>query len=131
MVNTGYHLLRKLENQPKSQVDNDFFQDHTNIRPLTRVINVLRAQLLDETANNNNALSTLNSMLNANQSELIDLHQNNPAYNALKKQQDIVEKTIEHLSVHLCSNLNPSVVAVGMASKTIEDAVGQVKGLMR
>jgi len=46
------------------------------------------------------------------------------AYIALKNQQDGVEKTIEHLSMHNFSNLNSSVVVVGMVSKKIDDAVG-------
>ena len=70
MGNTRYHLLQKLENQLNSQVDNNPFQDHKQFHSPTRIINVLGAKFLDEAANNNNTLNTLNSMLCANQSDL-------------------------------------------------------------
>ena len=115
----------------KSQVDNNFFQDYKKIHPLNRIINVLGTQLLDEAVNSSKVLKTLSSILNANQSRCVSLHQNSPAYTALKKQQDVVEKMINHLSVHHCFNLNASEVTVGMVNKKIYDAMGQVKGLRR
>ena len=86
---------------------------------------------MDDTTNNNNALNTLNSTLKSNQSKFFSLYQNNPLYTALKKQQDVIDKAINHLSAHHCYDLNASVVAVDMVIKKIDDAVGQAKWFRR
>lgn len=139
MKDTGYHQLQKLEHIFKTQVDPDFFQDPKQFVHLTRVIDVLGAQSLDKSNNNGgDATKPLNTGANnLNDNPLVqndafdELHQNNLAYTALRKQQDIIEKAIEHLSVNHCSDWNLSVVAVRMVSKKFDDAVGQVKGLRR
>ena len=139
MKDTGYHQLQKLEHIFNTQDDSDIFQDPKQFLPLTRVIDVLGAQSLDKDSNNcGDATKSLNTGVNnLNDNPLVqndaldDLHQNNPAYTALRKQQDIIEKAIEHLSVNHCSDLNSSVVAVGMVSKKFDDAVGQEKGLRK
>jgi len=130
MKDSEYGQLKKLESTLKNKVDNDFFQDPKSFQPLTRVIDVLGSQLLDssneETADQYNIPSH-----QYHKTTFDNLHKNNPAYTALRNQQDVVERAIEHLSIHHCSDLNSSVVAVGKASKKFDEAVGQVKGLRR
>ena len=97
---------------------------------LAHINNILRVQPLDE-ALKKRAMNTLSSTLNANDHKFVDLHQKNPTYITLKKKQEVIEKTIEHLNVYHSSDLNLSLMTVGMVSKKIDDAVGQMKGLRR
>jgi hypothetical protein len=130
--------LRKLELKLKTDVDADFFLDPSEFKTLTRVIDILGAQLLESDVSSSSPSSPLNhhhynhqthhgkagGMIPSDQ-----LHRNNPAYNALKKQQNIVEDAIEHLSLNHYADLNASVVAVGKVSQRFGDVVGQVQGL--
>jgi len=49
----------------------------------------------------------------------------------LRKQQEVVDQAIEHLTIVHYNDLNSSVVAVGHVSKRFGDAVGHVKGLRK
>ena len=151
---TKAHELKKLETKLKQEVDADFFQEPHQFRALPRVIDVLGAQLLDANENNgnsnNNGGSGSSGMLNNkvittnpsngnfnlpseshHKSHFDNMHKNNPAYSSLRKQQEIIEQAIEHLTVTHYNELNTSVVAVGHVSKRFGEAVGQVKGLRR
>lgn len=129
--------LKRLEMQLKQEVDADFFQDPKQFRALTRVIDVLGAQLLDANENGdndipNNVVTNYNLPSESNHKSHVDnLHKNNSAYSSLRKQQEIIEQAIEHLTVNHYSDLNASVVAVGHVSKRFGEAVGQVKSLRR
>ncbi len=130
--------LKRLETKLKQEVDADFFQEPRSFRALPRVIDVLGAQLLDTNDSNINSglLNTTVSTFNLpstshHQSHFDNLHKNNPAYSSLRKQQEIVEQAIEHLTVEHYSDLNSSVVAVGHVSRRFGEAVGHVKGLRR
>ena len=91
--------LDELESRLTNNVDEDFFQDPSKFHTLHRVIDVLGAQLSDTT--------------NAKyQSDYENLRRNNPAYKALKQQQQVVDGTIEHMAVVHCAELNGSVVQV-------------------
>lgn len=134
--------LKKLETKLKQEVDADFFQDPKQFRALPRVIDVLGAQLLDDNNNSYNNSSIPNNVgMNAmsynlpseshHMTHFDNLHQNNPAYSSLRKQQEIIEQAIEHLTVNHYSDLNASVVAVGHVSKRFGEAVEQVKDLRK
>lgn len=140
------HGLKKLETKLKQEVDADFFQDPQQFRALPRVIDVLGAQLLDVnddyrkdalsnkviTATSNQSSNNFNLPSESHHKSHFDnLHKNNPAYSSLRKQQEIIEHAIEHLTVTHYNELNTSVVAVGHVSKRFGEAVGQVKGLRR
>lgn len=141
------YSLKKLETKLKQEVDADFFQDPQQFRALPRVIDVLGAQLLDvnddygkKDALSNKVITATNHPSNQNfnlpseshhKSHFDNLHKNNPAYSSLRKQQEIIEHAIEHLTVTHYNELNTSVVAVGHVSKRFGEAVGQVKGLRR
>jgi hypothetical protein len=126
--------LKKFEQTLKTDVDADFFLEPSEFKTLTRVIDILGAQLLESDALSSNHYystgkhsSTITSSSTNIPSDQV--HKNNPAYNALKKQQGIVEKAIEHLTLNHYADLNASVVAVGKVSQRFGDAVGQVQGL--
>jgi hypothetical protein len=141
--------LKQLESKLKQEVDPDFFLDPHQFRTLPRVIDILGAQLLESDANNANISNndpsnnnTNNNNTNNNNTDAVvvpsitdykshfdQLHKNNPAYTSLRKQQNVVEEGIEHLSLVHYRDLNASVVAVGQVSNRFGEAVGQVKGL--
>jgi hypothetical protein len=112
--------LDELERLLQEQVDPDFFQDPKVFHTLQRVIDVLGAQLLEDTSNRNTPYST---------KEYENLRKHNPAYKALKKQQQVVEDAIEHLAVVHCAELNQSVVQVGRVARQFKDAVTKVREL--
>jgi hypothetical protein len=107
--------LEELEFRLQSEVDEDFFQDPAKFHTTHRVIDVLGAQLLDDT----------------DSTDPETLRRNNPAYKALKKQQQVVEEAIEHVAIVHCADLNASVVHVGRVSRHFTEAVGKVQGLRR
>jgi hypothetical protein len=76
--------------------------------------------LLEDTSNRNTPYST---------KEYENLRKHNPAYKALKKQQQVVEDAIEHLAVVHCAELNQSVVQVGRVARQFKDAVTKVREL--
>jgi hypothetical protein len=121
--------LKILESRLKNSVDTDLFQDPSSFRTLTRVIDVLGAQLLDTDQDVDLQLNDVVPSSAHYKSHFDKLHRNNPSYASLRKQQEIVEAAIEHLSVNHCSDLNSAVVAVGHVSKRFGEAVGQVKNL--
>lgn len=128
--------LKRLEIKLKQEVDPDFFKDPQQFRALPRVIDVLGAQLLDANDNNELQNTTITTSYNLpsvshHKTHVDNLHKNNPAYSSLRKQQEIVEQAIEHLTLTHYSELNSSVVAVGHVSKRFGEAVGHVKGLRR
>ncbi len=136
--------LKKFETKLKQEVDADFFQDPQQFRALPRVIDVLGAQLLDANDNNTATDMLINASNNGNgtnnfnlpseshhKSHFDNMHKNNPAYSSLRKQQEIIDQAIEHLTETHYHELNTSVVAVGHVSKRFGEAVGHVKGLRR
>lgn len=128
--------LKQLELKLKNEVDADFFLDPQHFRTLPRVIDILGAQLLESDPANGGGYSGAASSFAATGSSRKDhkayfdqLHKNNPAYTSLRKQQQVVEEAIEHLSLVHYKDLNASVVAVGQVSRRFGEAVDQVKGL--
>jgi len=129
--------LKQLELQLKNEVDADFFLDPQHFRTLPRVIDILGAQLLesDPTHTNNGggggalSFAAPSSIRKDHKAYFDNLHKNNPAYTSLRKQQQVVEEAIEHLSLVHYKDLNASVVAVGQVSRRFGEAVDQVKGL--
>lgn len=117
--------LRQLERRLQSDVDEDFFQDPKKFRTLHRVIDVLGAQLLDEEG------GSPHQQQQQTRDTFEQLHRNNPAYLALRRQQRVVEDAIEHMAVHHCGDLNASVVAVGKVARQFNEAVTRVRQLRR
>jgi len=107
--------LIQIEESLQEQIDDDFFQDPKTFNSLKRVTDVLGSQLLDARSGVP-AGSRLDS---------------NPAYLALKKQQDIVEDAIEYMSVKHCSELHQSVAAVGKVARDLDESMDRVQRLRR
>lgn len=130
-VDSTHAELKKLEQILKTDVDADFFLDPSEFKTLTRVIDILGAQLLESDALSSNHYNSTGKQHSSSSTNIPSdqVHKNNPAYNALKKQQVIVEEAIEHLTLNHYADLNASVVAVGKVSQRFGDAVGQVQGL--
>jgi hypothetical protein len=124
--------LKQLELKLKNEVDADFFLDPQNFRTLPRVIDILGAQLLESDPTGYSGASSFaapNTSRKDHKAYFDQLHKNNPAYTSLRKQQQVVEEAIEHLSLAHYKDLNASVVAVGQVSRRFGEAVDQVKGL--
>ncbi len=111
--------LLELEERLNHDVDDEFFQDPRKFHTLHRVIDVLGMQLdsgdryMEDTAVRERDLAS------------------NPAYQNLKRQQQIVEEAIEHLALIHCADLNGSVVQVGRVARQFHDAVTQVRHLRK
>ena len=60
-----------------------------------------------------------------------EIRQHNPAYKALKQQQQVVEQAIEHVAIVHCADLNQSVVHVGRVSRQFQTAVSKVQSLQK
>lgn len=121
--------LQQLERRLKADVDEDFFTDTKKFRTLHRVIDVLGAQLLDEGAGP--GVGGAGAGGGGQRDAFENLHKNNPAYLALRRQQRVVEDAIEHMAVHHCGDLNASVVAVGKVARQFNEAVTRVRQLRR
>uniref|UniRef100_A0A7S4S8A6 Exocyst complex component Sec8 n=2 Tax=Ditylum brightwellii TaxID=49249 RepID=A0A7S4S8A6_9STRA len=120
-----YRDLLDLEGRLREEVDDDFFEDPKSFRALHRVIDVLGAQLLDGHDHSSNGFG------GSGRSDFETLHKNNPAYLAMRRQQEVVEDSIEHMAVNHCADLNSSVVAVGKVARQFNDAVSKVRSLRR
>ena len=124
-------MLDVWEKRLQTEVDSDFFQDPASFPTLHRVIDVLGAQLGNNSSGNTimTGMTTTNNTTNNNNNS--SSHDNNPAYTAMMKQRDLVEKAIEYMAVSHCSEFNSSVVAVGNVSRQFTTAVAQVRTLRR
>ena len=116
-----YEDLDVWEGRLTAEVDDDFFQDPVHFPTLQRVIDFLGAQMDDDDDERPTAIT----------SDYDNLRQYNPAYRALKKQQQVVEEAIEHMAVQYCADLNSSVVQIGKVARQFRDAVGMVRHLRR
>lgn len=121
--------LDELEFRLNHEVDSDFFMEPSKFHTTHRVIDVLGAQLLDTT-------TTTGTTTNPNQSnngrtDPETLRKNNPAYKALKKQQQVVEEAIEHIAIVHCADMNKSVVHVGRVSRQFQETSSKVKSLRK
>lgn len=118
--------LAELEERLNEDVDEEFFQDPRKFHTLHRVIDVLGMQLADD-------LSSVRGGNNGGPSSPQQWHRidKNPAYRALKDQQQVVEEAIEHLALIHCADLNGSVVQVGKVARQFHDAVSQVRLLRK
>jgi hypothetical protein len=109
--------LIQVEEGLQHQIDDDFFLDPKSFNSLKRVTDVLGSQLMD-----NNNRSNVHEGGNLN---------SNPAYLALKRQQDIVEDAIEYISVKHCSELHQSVSAMGKVARDLDESMDRVQRLRR
>jgi hypothetical protein len=115
--------LVELEERLTEEVDDEFFQDPRKFHTLHRVIDVLGMQLVDDLGG-----GKAGSPGGGKKWQKLE---NNPAYRALKEQQDVVEEAIEHLALIHCADLNGSVVQVGRVARQFHDAVSQVRHLRK
>jgi len=145
--------LAELERKLEVQVDADFFQDPKTYKPISRVIDIIGAQLLGESSLaekkkydaiksvrgggnrsrqqlDNNSTSS-NSSTSSFMLEGTDKLNNNTAFIALKQQQATVEDVIDKLTVFYCSDLNASVALVGKMANQFGEAVEHVKDLRK
>lgn len=106
--------LAVLEKRLTDEVDEDFFQEPRQFSTLSRVIDVLGVQMIDDATVQQNA----------------HIHAN-PAYKALQAQQRVVEDSIEHMAVIHCADLNASVISVGRVARQFNEAVDKVRHLRK
>ena len=118
--------LTSLERRLRTEVDEDFFQDPKKFRTLKRLVDVLGAQLLDEEVGQTGYLG-----FKGESDDFDNLRNSNPAYLALRRQQRVVEESIEYMTVSHCGDLNASVVAVGKVARQFNEAVQKVRLLRR
>jgi hypothetical protein len=109
--------LEELEFKLQESVNVEFFKPPHEFYTTHFVIDVLGAQL---NKNNDEQTTTTNPE---------ELRQHNPAYKALKQQQQVVEQAIEHMAIAHCADLNASVVHVGRVSRQFQSAVQKVQSL--
>ena len=139
-------------------MDADFFQDPKTYKPISRVIDIIGAQLLGESslaekkkydaiksvrgggeggsgANRSNQFDNNNTSSNSSTSSFMfegaDKLNNNTAFIALKQQQATVEDAIDKLTVLYCSDLNASVALVGKMANQFGEAKEHVKDLRK
>jgi hypothetical protein len=113
--------LSKWERRLEEEVDEDLFDDPRRFHTLQRVIDVLGLQLIDDAA-------TVQSGAGPGKNNALD---DNPAYRDLKRQQNVVEEAIEHMSMMYCTDLNGSVIRVGQVARRFNEAVSTVRSLRR
>jgi hypothetical protein len=114
--------LQELEFKLQESVNVEFFKPPHEFYTAHFVIDVLGAQL-----KNTNDEQTTTTTTTTNNPE--ELRQHNPAYKALKQQQQVVEQAIEHVAIVHCADLNASVVHVGRVSRQFQSAVQKVQSL--
>ena len=121
--------LVELEERLTEEVDEEFFMDPRKFHTLHRVIDVLGMQLDSGYNHHHNHTTKEESKISA-QPQPRDIEAN-PAYQVLKRQQQVVEEAIEHLALIHCADLNGSVVQVGRVARQFQDAVTQVRQLRK
>lgn len=122
--------LAELEDRLAEEVDEEFFQDPRKFHTLHRVIDVLGMQLMDDLTSTRGGGGNGNNPVTSSPSQWQRIDKN-PAYRALKDQQQVVEEAIEHLALIHCADLNGSVVQVGRVARQFHDAVSQVRLLRK
>lgn len=116
--------LLELEERLNHDVDEDFFVDPRKFHTLHRVIDVLGMQL---DSGGGGADRYASDTTREQRGDLAS----NPAYQDLKRQQQVVEEAIEHLALIHCADLNGSVVQVGRVARQFHDAATQVRHLRK
>ena len=106
--------LADLEHMLNVEVEPEFFVEPRFFHTLSRVINVLGLQLIDDDKKGLSGKSLL---------------ERNPAYQALQKQANVVENAIEHMSRVYCNALNRSVIQVGRIAREFDEAIDKVESL--